>query len=279
MTDKPLRAAVLQMVSTTDPQANLTQAGELLREAVSEGCELAVLPENFAVFGATDLRTYAESELQPGPILAFLAEQAKQLGLWLIAGTMPFSIGANGQPAEPPRVFAGCGVWTPGGDMIDRYDKIHLFDVSVDDGIGQYKESSQFVPGALPLVCDTPWAKIGLSVCYDLRFPELYRFLVGRGAEVLTVPAAFTFATGQAHWEALLRARAIENQCFVLAPNQGGDHGKGRRTWGHSCIIDPWGEVLAQRDEPGCGVVVADLDLQHLRQIRQRMPTLEHRRL
>lgn len=279
MSNKPMRAGVLQMVSTDDLSSNLAQAADLMHDAARRNCDLVVLPENFAVFGVSSLSKYAESEQQPGPIMDFLAKHAKDLGLWVVGGTMPFSVGAGGQPAETQRVYAGSGVWSPQGDLVARYDKIHLFDVSVDDGVGRYQESSQFAPGLAPSLCDTPWATLGLSVCYDLRFPELYRLMSSRGAEVLTVPAAFTFATGRAHWEVLLRARAIENQCFVLASNQGGDHGSGRITWGHSCIVDPWGEVLARRDEPGCGVVVAELDLLKLRQIRERMPTLEHRRL
>lgn len=279
MTNKKLRAAVLQMVSSSDLDDNLRHAEKFLREAAAAGCELVVLPENFAVLGAESLPPLAESEKARGPILRFLAEMSKTLQLWIVGGTAPFSQGSNGDEGESARVYAGSSVWNSRGELVCRYDKMHLFDVAVDDSVGQYCESKQFIPGASPVACPTPWGMLGLSVCYDLRFPELYRKLVEQGATMLSVPAAFTYATGEAHWEVLLRARAIENQCFVFAPNQGGDHGRQRITWGHSCIVDPWGKMLAVREQPGWGLAIADLNFDRLDEIRSRMPVLMHRRM
>lgn len=273
-----LRAAVAQMCSGPDISANLAQADALLANAKSEGAALVVLPENFAVFGRRDLAAYAETSEVAGPITGFLAERAQHYGLWLVAGTLPYAVGHQGDSAAGGRVFAGCGVWSAEGICVARYDKCHLFDVDVADGIGRYRESDQFRAGEVPVVVDTPWGPLGLSICYDLRFPEYYRRLVNQGALMLAVPSAFTYSTGEAHWEVLLRARAIENQCFVLAPDQGGDHGNNRRTWGHSCVIDPWGKVLACRTEPGPGLAIANLDFAAQAEVRRRMPVLEHRK-
>lgn len=273
-----LRVAVAQMCSGPDIPANLAQADALLAGAKSEGAALVVLPENFAVFGRKDLAALAATTEVADPLTGFLAERARHYGLWLVAGTLPYAVGRGGDSASENRVLAGCGVWSAEGVCVARYDKCHLFDVEVADGIGRYRESDQFKAGDAPVVADTPWGPLGLSICYDLRFPEYYRRLVEQGALMLTVPSAFTYNTGEAHWEVLLRARAIENQCFVLAPNQGGDHGNNRRTWGHSCVIDPWGKVLACRTEPGPGLAIADLDFAAQAEVRRRMPVLGHRK-
>ncbi|HEY6132040.1 MAG TPA: carbon-nitrogen hydrolase family protein, partial [Halioglobus sp.] len=272
-----LRVAAAQMCSGPDIPANLAQADTLIAQARRDGAGLVVLPENFAVFGRKDLASCAEMSDTPGPILGFLAERSRHYGLWLVAGTLPYATGTDGRLA-PNRVFPGCGVWTPEGVCTARYDKCHLFDVDVADGMGRYRESDQFAAGSGPVVVNTPWGALGLSICYDLRFPEYYRLLGERGALMLAVPSAFTYNTGEAHWEVLLRARAIENQCFVLAANQGGDHANNRRTWGHSCVIDPWGKLLAGRTEPGPGLAIADLDFSAQAELRSKMPVLGHRR-
>lgn len=274
-----LRAAVAQMCSGPDLQANLAQAEQLMAEARAVGADLLLLPENFAVFGRKDLPLLAEPAEGVGVIGEFLANAARRYQLWLVAGTAPYAAAASdGTPAAVGKVYPGCSVWNPEGELVARYDKCHLFDVDVGDTVGRYRESDTFAPGDRPVVVTTPWCKVGLSICYDLRFPEYFRQLAQLGASLLTVPSAFTYRTGEAHWEVLLRARAIENQCFVLAANQGGQHDAKRHTWGHSCLIDPWGKVLACRTEEGPGLVVADLDFAALREIRRQMPVFQHRR-
>lgn len=278
MTTNVMRAAVAQMCSGPNLQANLAQAEQLMVEAQAAGVQLLVLPENFAVFGRRDLHQMAEPGDGSGPIERFLSAAARRFQLWLIAGTAPYGASASGEPAPVGKVYPGCSVWNPVGEMIVRYDKCHLFDVDVADGVGQYRESDNFAPGDRPAVVQTPWGIVGLSICYDLRFPEYFRRLTQLGASFFTVPSAFTYHTGEAHWEVLLRARAIENQCFVLAADQGGQHDAKRRTWGHSCLIDPWGRVLARREEDGPGLVVADLDVSELQALRRQMPVFSHRR-
>jgi predicted amidohydrolase len=273
-----LRAAVAQMCSGPDLEANLSQADKLLAEAAAKGVQLLVLPENFAVFGRAELHQLAEPGDGSGAIERFLASAARLYQIWLVAGTAPYRVSGDGRAAPVGKVFPGCGVWSPAGERVAHYDKCHLFDVDVADGVGQYRESDSFVPGQEPVVAATPWGSVGLSICYDLRFPEYYRHLVQRGAAMLTVPSAFTYRTGEAHWEVLLRARAIENQCFVLAANQGGLHDLKRRTWGHSCIIDPWGRVLACRQEEGPGLAIAELEFSSQQELRRQMPVLNHRR-
>jgi deaminated glutathione amidase len=270
------KAAVIQMNAVPERDANLAAAAALLREAARAGAQLAVLPENFACMGAreTDKLALAEADGR-GPIQDFLAEQARTLSLWIVGGTIPLAV-----PGDSGRVYATCGVWNADGDRVARYDKIHLFDIEVPDGSGErYRESATIAPGApLPVVVDTPLGRLGLSVCYDLRFPELYRALVAQGAQILCAPSAFTARTGAAHWELLLRARAVENLCHVLASNQCGSHAGGRRTWGHSCIVDPWGRLLGDAgDAPG--IVVAALDAEARAAQRRSFPALDHRRL
>ena len=262
------RVAVVQMISSATVKDNLSMLDAFFVQARKEGAELLVLPENFAFMGAkeTDKLAIAE-ELGTGEIQQTASLLARRYGLWVIAGTIP--VKASGQ-----RVKACSMVYDAQGAMVAYYDKIHLFDVRVSDEEA-HQESLTIARGDRVVVVDTPVGRVGLSVCYDLRFPELYRELVVKGAELFAVPSAFTAVTGLAHWDVLLRARAIENVCYVLASNQGGQHASGRHTYGHSMIVEPWGKVLVER-ESGAGVVVADIDLQRLQQLRRQFPCNEH---
>jgi predicted amidohydrolase len=266
------RVAALQMTSGAGVAANLAQARRLLEAAQAGGAALAVLPENFAFMGAHEQDKLAVGEdAGRGPIQDFLAGTARDLGVWIVAGTVPLKVDAT-------HVAAACLVYDAAGKRVARYDKIHLFDVDVPGG-GRYRESASIAAGPRqPVVVDTPVGRLGLSVCYDLRFPELFRQLAAQGAEVLAVPSAFTERTGAAHWDVLLRARAVENLCYVVAPGQHGTHPGGRRTWGHSLIVDPWGGVLARR-EAGEGAIVAPLSRETLLNLRRSFPVLAHRRL
>lgn len=264
--------AVVQMNSGADTQANLVEAGRLLNQAADAGARLAVLPENFSFMGRRDgeRRTVAEPEGR-GPVQDFLATSAARLGLWIVGGTVPLlTEDAAG------RIAPACVVYDASGQRVARYDKIHLFDVMLPGGQESYRESAHFAPGHAPVVIDTPVGRIGLSICYDIRFPELYRQLVSAGAEIFTVPAAFTVPTGQAHWETLMRARAIENLCYVLASAQCGTHPSGRQTFGDSMIVNDWGQLLARRPE-GPGVVLAAIDLAAQAERRRNFPALNHR--
>jgi nitrilase len=277
-----MKVAVIQMVSGRKIEANLYAASELLKQAAAGGAELVLLPENFYRMGGKRgwLALGQQNASPDGYLREFLSLQASSLGLWVVGGTLPTTeVDIQERAPLPDRVFTSCFVYSPEGAEVSRYDKMHLFDVDVDDGTGRYRESDTYSAGGdQPVIASLPDVTLGLSICYDLRFPELYRALSELGANVLVVPSAFTYATGQAHWEVLLRARAIENQCYILAANQGGAHSSRRRTWGHSCIVDPWGEILAQIDA-GPGVIFADLDMSHLETLRQEMPVLAHRRL
>jgi len=266
----PLIAAI-QMVSGPEVDANLAQAAVLLAQAAAAGARLAVLPENFALMGLreTDKLTVAEAD-GDGPIQAFLGEQARRHGLWLVGGTIPLR-GAG------ERARAACLLYDERGERVARYDKMHMFDVQVGDQEA-YRESATLEPGSEPVLVETPFGRLGLAVCYDLRFPELFRLLAGQGMQILALPSAFTATTGAAHWEVLLRARAVENLCYVVAAAQGGRHANGRETFGDSMIVEPWGRVLARR-ATGEGVVAAPIDLDHLRELRARFPALDHRRL
>ncbi len=273
-----MRVAAVQMVSGQTLANNLITAARLIAEAASGGAQLVVLPENFALFGQGNLAPLAQLESAgDGQLLPFLAEQASLHRIWLGGGTIPLALGVDGRAAEANKAFASCCLFGPKGELVGRYDKIHLFDAGVNDAVGAYRESAQFTPGTLPCCVVTPWARLGLSVCYDLRFPEYFRQLSALGAQVLLVPSAFVYTTGKAHWEVLLRARAIENQCYVIAANQGGQHSDNRHTWGQSMIINPWGEIIAQQAE-GEGVVVADLNFAEQLALRNKMPVLTHRR-
>ncbi|MDB5987987.1 MAG: carbon-nitrogen hydrolase family protein [Nevskia sp.] len=278
------QVAAIQMCSTDQRDDNLATAARLLEQAAAAGAKLAVLPENFALMGRHEKDKLAIAESPgSGPIQDFLSAIARRLQLWIVAGTVPLAV-----EGDDRHVWAASLVYCDQGRLAARYDKIHLFDVEVpninrggDGGGGgeRYRESASIAFGAPnAVVVDTPAGKLGLSVCYDLRFPELYRRLVAAGAEILCVPSAFTERTGRAHWEALLRARAIENQCFVIAPGQAGEHVNGRCTWGHSLILDPWGETLALL-ESGEGAAVAALPRERLEEVRRTFPALTHRRL
>lgn len=272
---EPVVAAVVQMNSQADVAKNLARADILVGEAAHRGARIIVLPENFAFMGGEDderLRVAEHLDTdKPGAIRTFLETNSKKLGVWIIAGGLPEASG------DAVRVHNTSVVVDPEGHISARYRKIHMFDVEVGDG-QRYRESASCAPGDKPVVASVAGACVGLSICYDLRFPELYRMLVAEGAEVLTVPAAFTLATGKDHWHVLLRARAIESQCYVIAAAQWGTHPKGRRTFGKSCIIDPWGEVVAQASE-GEGVATATLDPSYLKHVRANLPSLQHRRL
>lgn len=278
-----MKVAAIQMVSGVDLEANLHSAQQWLRLAAQQGAELAVLPEYFCLMGRRDTDKLAIGEVfGAGDIQTFLADTARELGLWLVAGTMPLAplapLAANA-PDEPARVYNSSLVYSPNGDCVARYDKIHLF--RFQQGTESYDESRVLHAGQQPVQFELPsrdghaW-RIGLSICYDLRFPELYRAHAAAGADLLLVPSAFTHTTGAHHWEVLLRARAVENLAYVAAAAQGGLHENGRRTWGHSMLVDAWGAVLAQREQ-GAGVVLADLDIERLRTLRGQLPALSHR--
>jgi nitrilase len=269
-----MKIAAIQTVSTPDLGRNLEAAARLIAQAAAAGARLVALPEYFCLMGRRDTDKLAIAENPgEGPIQGFLARAAAAHGLWLIGGTMPMRAADAAD-----RVRNACLVYGPDGLLAARYDKIHLF--AFDNGHEQYDEGRVLQAGSAPVAFDAGPLRVGLSVCYDLRFPELYRALGTPSAcDLLAVPSAFTYTTGRAHWELLLRARAVENQAYVVAPAQGGTHESGRRTWGHSMIVDPWGEVLAVRAEDGEGVVVADLDPERLRQVRTQLPALRHRRI
>lgn len=266
--------ALIQMVSQADVLANLAQARQLLEQAAAQGARLVVLPENFAAMGRRDLASLGHAEaLGEGPILPWLSQTARELGLWIVAGTVPLP--PDDQSAAKPHA---CSLLIDAqGQRVARYDKLHLFDVDVSDSHGRYRESDDFAFGSQVVVADTPVGRLGLTVCYDLRFPELYSALRAAGAELISVPAAFTAVTGAAHWQVLTRARAIETQCYVLAAGQGGRHPGGRETFGHSAIIDPWGQVLGELPD-GPGVLLAERDAAAQAAIRQRMPVVRHKR-
>jgi len=260
------------MISGADVQANLDRAARLIAEAAEQGAQLVLLPECFAAFGNASLREIAAAEYdRSGPIRQFLSQQAREHGVWLVGGSIPLPAEAGG------KAMACCLVVDDRGHEVARYDKLHLFDVEVADQQRSYRESRDYGYGNRYVCIDTPVGRLGLSICYDVRFAELYQALRNAGAELIVVPSAFTAVTGAAHWEVLLRARAIENQCYVLAANQGGIHANGRATFGHSCLIDPWGEVKANLAQ-GEGVICGTIDLQHLNTIRGRMPVSAHRR-
>ncbi|MGH8198697.1 MAG: carbon-nitrogen hydrolase family protein [Steroidobacteraceae bacterium] len=267
---QPIVAAV-QMTSVADVPRNLATARRLLAEARERNACLAVLPENFCFMGRTEAERRKIVERDgDGPVQQGVAAMAREFRLWIVAGTQPIAVTGDPRPAN------ACIVYDDAGRRAARYDKIHLFDVDLPGGREGYRESANAAPGASPVLVDTPAGRLGLSVCYDLRFPELFRRLVSEGAEIFTVPSAFTGPTGRAHWEILLRARAIEDLCYVIAAAQSGLHDNNRETYGDSLIADYWGRVLA-REPRGSGVVVAPLDLDALRATRGSFPALQHR--
>ena len=275
------KVAAVQMTSGSGVAANLAEAECLIRAAAADGAGLVVLPENFALMskGADEQIALREAD-GAGPLQSFLARVAAQTRIWLVGGTIPLAA------TDPGRVRAAALVFDDRGRRVARYDKIHLFDVRVpgaDENDQEhyqehYQESATIEPGEAVVVIDSPWGRLGLAVCYDLRFPELFRRMQERGLEVLALPAAFTATTGKAHWETLVRARAIENLAFVVAAAQGGVHPNGRETFGHSMVVDPWGRVLAQRPR-GSGFAASDLDRDFQGAVRRNFPALEHRRL
>jgi nitrilase len=263
------RIAVVQMCSGPEVAGNLAQAGELLAQAAAQGARLAALPENFALMGRRDTDKLAiREEPGGGPIQDFLAETAARLGLWVVAGSVPLAA------SRPDRVRASLLVYDDAGRLRARYDKIHLF--GFHRGEERYDESATIEPGAEPMAVDTPFGRAGLSICYDVRFPELYRLL--GPLDLIFIPSAFTATTGRAHWETLVRARAIENLAYAVAPAQAGHHAGGRRTHGHSLIVDPWGEVLAEISEAP-GVALAEVDPARTAAVRASLPALAHRTL
>jgi len=267
------RVAAIQMASGPQVQANLLEAGRLIAEAAAGGAGLVVLPENFALMGLEETDKVAQRERDgAGPMQDFLAQQAKRHRVWLVGGTVPLEAHAA------DKVRAACLVFDANGRRVARYDKLHLFDVRVVATGERYTESETIEPGERTVVVDTPFGRLGLAVCYDLRFPELFRRLLDEGAELLAVPSAFTAATGRAHWSTLVRARAIENLCYTVAAAQGGYHLSGRETHGDTMIVDPWGTVLDHLPR-GSGVVYADLDVDWLRATRRSFPVVDHRRL
>ncbi|WP_312374983.1 carbon-nitrogen hydrolase family protein [Stutzerimonas nitrititolerans] len=266
--------SVIQMASQADVQSNLKTARRLLEQAAEQGARLAVLPENFAAMGHADPLALGRAEAQgAGPILPWLRQAARDLGLWIVAGTLPLP--PNGEPDAKPRA---CSLLVDDrGQRVARYDKLHLFDADVADSRGRYRESDHYAPGQRLVVADTPLGRLGMTVCYDLRFAELYLALRAAGAELISVPSAFTLTTGAAHWQSLIRARAIETQCYMLAAAQGGEHPEGRITYGHSSIVDCWGRMLCEQPT-GDAVLSASRDAAEQAAIRQRMPVLSHRR-
>jgi nitrilase len=267
------KVAAIQMTSSHVVDDNLVVAARLLREAKAAGAVVACLPENFSFLGMRDADKLTVAEADgDGPVQAFLREAAASLEMWILAGSVCLRSDAENRTANASLLFDDTG------GRVARYDKIHLFDVTIPGREEQYRESSHVMPGRRTVIADTPVGRLGMSVCYDMRFPELYRDLVLQGAEWLAMPAAFTVPTGRAHWETLLRARAIENLCYVVAPAQVGTHTNGRETYGDTLIVDYWGQILA-RLAKGPGVIVADFDLAKLADTRARFPALANRRL
>jgi nitrilase len=266
-----MKVAAIQMVSGVSVEGNLAAARASIEQAAAAGAQLAVLPEYFCTMGHKDSDKLAVRErFGSGPIQSFLRDTARDVGIAVVGGTLPLDAGDDLHVRNTSLAFSR------EGELLARYDKIHLF--KFENGRERYDEARVIEAGSEPVAFtltsrDGRAWRIGMSVCYDLRFPELYRRLA---ADVLLVPSAFTYVTGQAHWELLLRARAVENLAYVIAPAQGGTHENGRRTWGHSMVVDPWGVVLAQREE-GAGVVLADLDAERLAQVRRQLPALDHR--
>jgi predicted amidohydrolase len=261
-------AAVVQLTSTEDVARNLDRTETLVRSAVARGAALVALPENFAFLSEKEATPPAESFSTPGPILQWAQRLSSDLSIHLLLGSFPERL------AEDTRVGNTSALFSPRGELIASYQKIHLFDVTVAER--EYRESSRVAPGETPVLAETPLARLGLSICYDLRFPELYRLLVAQGAQVLSIPAAFTLMTGKDHWEPLLRARAIENQCYVIAAAQSGKHGAWRMSYGHSMIIDPWGTVLCRAPD-GEDIAIAEINLSRQDKIRAELPALRHR--
>lgn len=271
MTSKSYKAAVIQMNSQKDVDANLEQAYGFIREAAEEGVKIVGLPENFSFLGGLKMRL-KNADTIAEQVSNFLSTTSKEFGIYIMGGSYPV-------PAGNGKVYNHSSFYTPDGTEVESYKKIHLFDANLDED-ESYRESDYVKAGDPgPVIYkSSEIGNWGLSICYDLRFPELYRELVNEGAEILSIPSAFTYTTGQDHWKPLLQARAIENTCYVFAPAQTGQHGRNRKTWGHGMIIDPWGMVIADAEqEPG--VAVAEIDLEKIQQVRNTIPSLRHRKI
>ena len=266
--------AAIQMASCPNINSNLIEAERLIAAAVKKGAKLVALPENFALMGDNELDKIKHKEQEgQGVIQDFLSSTAKKYAVWIFAGTLPIA-----DPANEQKVFAACLVYNSEGEQVARYDKMHLFDVKVPGTNEEYKESDTISKGDKPLVVETPFGKVGIAICYDLRFPEFFRSSINQNVDIFIIPSAFTEKTGAAHWELLLRARAVENLCYVIAPNQGGFHINGRQTYGHSMVVDPWGKVLDCHVH-NSGFAIADIDLPRLHKTRESFPVLQHRQL
>lgn len=274
------KVAAIQMASGPNVRANLSEAGRLIQDAVKQGAELVVLPENFAHMGMSEQDTLKVAEppldaIHSGdmtPVQGFLSNTAREHSIWLVGGTTALV------SDTPGKVRSACLLFNDQGEQVARYDKIHLFDIDFGEKGGAYNESSFTEAGDQVVVVDTPFGKLGLAICYDLRFPELFREMTSEGMEILALASSFTATTGKAHWEVLNRARAIENLCFVVSSAQGGYHVNGRETYGHSMIIDPWGGVMDSLPR-GSGFAICNIESDKLRQIRKNFPVLEHIRL
>lgn len=268
-----MKIAAIQMCSSHIIEDNLAVAAKLIEQAANNGAKLVVLPEMFAIMGTDQQgKVNARESYGEGPIQSFLAKTAKKHAIWIVAGTLPLI------SEIPTKIRAACLVFNSEGIVVARYDKIHLFDVAVS-ATEVYQESATTEPGQDIVVIDTPVGKLGLAVCYDLRFPELFRALMQRGAEIIAIPSAFTVPTGEAHWELLIRARAVDSLAYMIGACQGGTHSSGRQTFGHSLIVDPWGAILARKDSLEPGVIGATVDLERLKKIRTAIPLLQHQRL
>lgn len=271
-----MRCAVVQMNSVKDVDTNLKCTYEFIALAAKQQCRLVVLPEMFACIGVKNQSDLATSRFHKQDVLLVLANWAKEFSIYIVAGSLPFN---QTESIDNSKVLASCFVFSPNAEILSRYDKIHLFDVNVADEKGSYRESDTFQAGNKPqtVMCDNK--RLGLSICYDLRFPELFQVYQQAHCDLITVPSAFTYQTGKKHWATLLQARAIETQSFVLAANQVGIHEDGRKTWGHSMIVGPDGDILAEVKGEKTGLAIADLDFNLIQQCRINMPLLAHKRL
>ncbi len=267
------KLAAIQMSSGSNIQANLDEVAKLIDQAAAQGAELIVLPENFSQMPMNDAERVANAEdIGDGRVQTFLSEQAKKNNAWIVGGTIPV------KSSEAGKAYSSSLLYNSNGEQVARYDKIHMFDVLIEENNETYNESATTVAGEQAVVVDTPLGKLGLSVCYDLRFPELYRTMVSQGMEICAIPSAFTAFTGQSHWEPLIRARAIENQCYVIAAAQGGYHVNNRQTYGHSMVVNPWGNIQGSVGT-GPGVVITEMDRSVLETTRSKFQVLNHRRL
>lgn len=268
------RVAAIQMCSTDNVAANLSQAKSCIQQAVDKGAKLIILPENFAVMGFhPEDKVKCSEAFGRGMIQDFLRDEARQQGVWIVGGTIPLAV-----PAHDKKVYASTLVFNALGECVARYDKIHLFDIALHAEQEIHQESQTICHGQDIVVFDSPFGKCGLAICYDIRFPELFRAMQEKGAELIILPAAFTVPTGKAHWDVLIRARAIENQVYMIAAAQTGVHTNQRQTYGHSMIVNPWGNVSAVLEE-GVGVVCADIDLEYMYQLRRDFPALKHKKI